>query len=223
MMKVNQDVLKIIAVVAMTVDHVARISDDVVLMPLVLLGRLAFPIFGFLMMLHLWQNKCYVKYLKRLTVFGILSQVAFIPFGYTSNILISFLWPVLTLYLFEKINQKHIHKAIGYALRTLILIIGIFVSSFCDYHEFGYLYLLLIYAFLKDRTFPIGLMLGMVALMINGMHIGESFIGLAATIALFMIPLSSGRRLISGKYTLYIYYPLHLVILLTLKHFGFFG
>lgn len=223
MVKVNQDILKIIALVAMTVDHVARISGNEALMPLILVGRLAFPIFGFLMMFHLWQYKCYEKYLKRLTVFGLLSQIVFTVFGYTSNILISFLWPVLTLYLFEKIKQKHIQTVSAYFLKAVILIIGIFVSSFFDYHEFGYLYLLFIYAFLKYRTFPIGLLLGMTALMINGLSIAESLIGFATTMILFAIPLSSGQRLISGKYTLYIYYPLHLVVLFTLKHFGFFG
>lgn len=223
MIKVNQDILKIIALIAMTVDHLARVSGYMVLGPFVLFGRLAFPIFGFLIMYHLWQKRCYVKYLQRLTIFGIFSQIIFMPFGYSSNILISFLWPVLTLYLFDKIQHSHLKNIARYLLNTLIVFIGIFISSFFDYNEFGYLYLLLMYAFLKYRTLPIGVLLAISALSINGFNIYESLIGFVTTFGLFMIPIVGGKRLISWKYALYIYYPLHLVILLSLKYFGLFG
>ena len=73
---INEDVLKIIALVSMTVDHIVQISfhDSKAIWLSNTIGRLAFPILGFLIMKHFANAKQHIfqKYCSREMLFGLL-------------------------------------------------------------------------------------------------------------------------------------------------------
>ena len=72
----GRELLKIIAIVTMVIDHVGHILYPDLLF-LQMIGRLAFPIFAYLIVLGVESTKKPVKYMVTLLVFAIISQVPY--------------------------------------------------------------------------------------------------------------------------------------------------
>ena len=68
----SRDVLKIIAVLAMLIDHVGKLFFPEVLF-LQILGRLAFPIFAFFIAEGFYYTKNKVQYLFTILVFAVIA------------------------------------------------------------------------------------------------------------------------------------------------------
>ena len=60
---VNQDIIKIIALVTMTIDHFGYVMEPSFGTLLRLIGRLSFPLFVFLLVFNLNQKELYKKYI----------------------------------------------------------------------------------------------------------------------------------------------------------------
>ena len=72
----NADWLKLFAITVMLIDHVGAFliqTDDPVYRPLRIIGRLAFPIFCFLIAEGAYYTKSMPKYLGRLALFAVIS------------------------------------------------------------------------------------------------------------------------------------------------------
>ena len=108
-LSINQDFLKILALISMTIDHISKVFSFPLSDIGVGIGRISFPIFGFLLMQHLYQKKIFTKYIKRLSFFAVLSFLLLYPFvktmGYMFvfpfNILFSFLVAVIFLKFYD--------------------------------------------------------------------------------------------------------------------------
>ncbi len=102
----GRELLKIIAIATMVVDHVGNILyPDLLLLQMI--GRLAFPIFAYLVVLGMESTRNPVKYMATLLVFAVVSQVPyFLAFGIQPferlNILFSLLLSAITIYFYDK-------------------------------------------------------------------------------------------------------------------------
>ncbi|MEM1688857.1 MAG: TraX family protein [Candidatus Anstonellales archaeon] len=117
--RIDLELLRIVAMLAMLLDHVGVIFDVEYLR---VIGRIAFPIFAYILVDNLIRTpEVQEKYLWRLLVFGVISQPPFsIAFQTTMlNIMFQFLGFVV----FLKLNR----------------ILGLIISSISDYSIFGFL------------------------------------------------------------------------------------
>lgn len=143
--------LKIIAVVTMLVDHVGFLffPEEEIFR---IIGRISFPLFAFLIAEGFIKTKDVKEYLKRLSIFAVISQVPFFFFervaglsGIHLNILFTLALGVLTLLVITKVRNLPI-KILG----VLGLLTLAYFGNF-SYGVYGVLSILGSYLFLKNR------------------------------------------------------------------------
>ena len=207
--------LKLIAVITMVIDHVgmAFFPDDNIFR---IIGRIAFPIYCFLIVEGFFYTKNVGKYIGRLTIFAIVSELPFDMVANNAwidltsqNVFFTLLIGLLTIYF--------INRQFNEMMKSVILIIGMLVSILLmtDYTCYG---VALIYVFylLRDRRVMACVLM---ALMSVVMGPTQGF----AVLAALPIMLYSGRKgpklADNGivKYGFYVVYPLHLLIIFMVK------
>ena len=154
---VNEDILKIIAVISMTIDHAARcgVLDNINGLLTETVGRLAFPIFGFLIMKHFAANipNIFKKYVVRLSFFGIITMALLLPFGQENklNILFTFLWPILFVQLLQYPFCTKQAKSffLPFILGMMVFVILFPLVLITDYWFVGFFYLIALYSWFK--------------------------------------------------------------------------
>lgn len=203
--------LKIIAVVTMLIDHVGMVffSDYVIFR---IIGRIAFPIFCFLLVEGFLHTSSVKKYALGLLVFGIISEIPFdlmasggLVYIYHQNVFFTLLIGLLTIYMID-ITENNIAK-------IMWLIAGV-VFSVCIVSDYSFYGITLIYIFycFKDKR-PVAC----ITMMAMSMMIGT--VQMAAALAVIPIMLYNGER---GpkfmnkkivKYGFYAFYPIHMLII----------
>ena len=220
--QINPDKLKIYALIAMTVDHVAEyLPVPGAVYQRMFIGRTAFPIFAFLLMYHLCQKQIYEKYVNRLLFFGILTAVVlfFLQPYHQLNIFFTFLFPVLTLWGWDEIRRENMNKIIGGIFGGIILVFMGFLSLFASYFIPGYFYLLCFYAYFRYDArvwiFPLLIFSFLINL---DTHIGYGLVSLITTLFLLHVDMSARYpRLIKTWWLFYVYFPLHLILILSVR------
>jgi hypothetical protein len=211
--------LKIIAMISMLIDHVG-----VVLFPklkiLRIIGRLAFPIFAYMIAEGCRYTRNRFKYLLIIAGMGITYQVVYFIFeqSWYLNILITFTLSILSIYSVEALKNKGyvIKKISMVVILILILIISVVLpiifekqGFFLDYTVLGVALPILVY-FTKSKIMKLVFTAIIMAI------IGAIFGGLYwfALLAVPLLAFYNGRRgRLNLKYMFYIFYPLHLVVL----------
>lgn len=204
--------LKVIAVVSMTIDHVAYyildqqlgMGDTWLYETMRCFGRLAFPIFAFLIIEGYHHTQHVGRYMAALLVTAIVAEIPWQLLGNEGrhNVVFTLLLGLVVVFLID-----HIHDALWLMLMETALFSVIATMLNTDYSWHGICLMVVFYLFRKQRGLT--LLFGFPLLMEYG--ILGSAIGLA-------IPLMySGRRgFVKGqwmKYLFYIYYPLHLSVI----------
>ena len=141
MKKLNSNHLKLIAIIAMTIDHIADLiypgmPNNIISNILHIIGRLTAPIMFFFICEGFYYTKNLKKYILRLFLFAIISHFAYcfafginyIPFSSgnifnQTSIMWSLAWSVVALYIIYKTNLKEWQKWI------LIILINIITFS----------------------------------------------------------------------------------------------
>lgn len=216
--------LKIIAVISMLFDHTGYIIFHKFSF-MNFLGRLAFPIFAFQLTEGYIHTKNLKKYMLRLFLFAIISQVPYMLFlntfsdGFHLNILFTFILGLLAIACYEKAKNKYL-GILGVVVCTAISQIVSF-----DYEWFGIAVIFVFYLF-KNKKIAMNLaFIFLTAINYIYQYIITSYPSYLLIIpfcclALIPINLYNGKKGKDMKYLLYIFYPLHLV-LLYLLHFAF--
>ena len=147
-------VIKIIAIISMIFDHA---SDAIIghFSFFNLIGRIAFPLFCFQLVNGFKHTKNIYKYMLRLIIFGIISQIPFSIFIYfysgsftTLNIFFTLALGLLAIYLLDKLPNNL--KFIGILIDILIIALAEIIKV--DYGWFGVALILCIYLFYKERN-----------------------------------------------------------------------
>lgn len=206
----NGFALKWIAMVTMTIDHIGF-----VLFPqyffLRIIGRLAFPIYCFLLVEGACHTKNRVKYGVRLFLFALLSELPFnLVHGGSlwdsndQNVMFTLLFGLLAVWCLQ---IKY--RLLGGAGALLLIFLAEFLRT--DYGGGGVVFILVFYVFYGKRLWG-SVMFALANIYIYG---GPQNYAIAA---LAPIALYNGKRGPSMKYLFYLFYPLHLLVLYVVKY-----
>jgi len=216
----GRELLKWIAIITMTVDHVGA-----VLYPefevLRLIGRISFPLFAYLLILGMENTRNIRNYFIRLFIFALISQVPFFlaidygPFDLL-NIFFTLSFGLLFLTFFKR----------GSALAFVPLFVS-FILPF-DYGIYGIAMIGCMYILTKNTKFGVAslLLLNVLFLVpLNSQLLSVAAIPLIVfhKRSLNMTKEFSGnfRMPLWRKYFFYVYYPLHLVLIYLIKLYFF--
>lgn len=210
-MGLNSFQLKCIAIITMLTDHVGAVlfPDE---MSFRIIGRIAFPIFCFLIVEGFFHTRDVRRYMIRLGVFALLSEI---PYDLAfhgklvdvtrQNVFFTLLLGIVLMYLLEKSPNIFIKAA------EIFLVICAAEVLSTDYSGKGVLLILIYYVF--KRWKEMYLCAGAVWNFLYGWGKIQCF----GVMAAFFLALYNGERGPGLKYFFYIFYPAHLLVLYTLK------
>lgn len=217
----NRNVLKIIAVISMLIDHIgAYIFPDAYWLRCI--GRLAFPIFAFFIAEGMRYTRSRKRYVLTLLVFAIISQI---PYGflrefYYLNILFTFLIAIFAIFLIENYKKNETLYMIYLLLLGSVLLFVEFLNI-VDYGIFGVL-LILVFYFVKDKKLSLCLGAACLVLLTLKMMLFAGFtlrstVQFLSILSLLLLYFYNGNKgKVNLKWLFYIFYPLHLLVILII-------
>ena len=232
--------IKLIAVITMLIDHIGagivenfavqypegRLFgldyDGLYKLDMILrgIGRIAFPIFCFLLVEGFFKTRSVWKYLGRLLIFGVISEVPFDLCFFRSalytpyqNVYFTLALGVLMMICLERIKLFDSYRLGPGGSRTLrIILASLTLIAFAivaqifmtDYYMLGIITIFLLYTFKKTR-------LGTCAA--HALSCILVLSELPALAGVIPIALYNGKRGFKMKYFFYLFYPAHLMVL----------
>ena len=199
------------------------------------IGRLAFPIFAFLLVEGYFHTRSVKKYALRLLIGALISEIPFnlmyigAPFfPFHQNVLWTLLIGLWLIHLNEKVREASLSRRILRAASTLLLAFLLGTLSFADYGAAGVLTILVFY-FFRGRTPArlLGQAVGLYYLnfeLLKGLTYQLPLFGGIlefpqqgfALLALLPIWAYRGRKGLTGRwfqYLCYGFYPAHMLLL----------
>lgn len=217
--------LKLIAMLTMFIDHAGFIlfEHSEYYMYFRMIGRLAFPIYCFLLVEGFYHTSNVKKYLKRLGIFALISEIPFdlafakkatsTDFLQNQNVFFTLYIGLLVIYFMSLVSKKYPLNIMKQNLINFaILAIGCMVSVILgtDYDVLGILIIVSFYLFRNNK-----LILTMVMIILNFQSGG---IQVLAAISMVFIWLYNGEKGIKiNKYIFYAFYPVHILFLVLIK------
>lgn len=230
--------LHILAMGLMLCDH---LWATVVPLPLLgWLGRIAFPIFAYMLVEGYFHTRSLRRYALRLLLFALLSEIPFdvfyggtVFYPFHQNVLWTLLLSLLCIYLIEstrRLGKRWLTALVVPAVALLGFLLGFL--TMIDYYGYGVLTVLVFYLFRERKwTCLLGqiLLLGYIHWeMMGGLSVPIRVFGTTvylvqqgtALLALIPIWLYRGRQGPHNRWTrliFYTFYPLHMLILFLLQ------
>jgi hypothetical protein len=224
-------VLKIIAIVTMTCDHLNYLLYGNKITYLTYVGRLAFPIFAYQLVFGFFHTKNIKRYLSRLLIFAFISQIPFYLYfhdfmtGFRLNTIFELYLGIISIYFIDKYKNIFI--------KGIIIIITLLIAKYANI-DYGLWGILVIYMFYfsekicenniskKANIIIYSLILCFVKFFYKMLKarifiIPRVLLGLFTFLPFILILFHNGKEGKKTKYLFYIYYPLHLIILYVIK------
>ena len=206
--------LKCIAVFSMLTDHIsAYLFPSEEWMRYV--GRLAFPIFGFLIVEGFWHTRDIKRYMGRLLVFALISEVPYDLARYNTpfypqgqNVFFTLFLALVCIYGMHTWQERPLAAAA--VLAAVCAVMHYLVKS--DYGIGGIVMILCFYIFRMQRAEQF---LSVAA--INICYYGK--LQRAGALALVPIWFYNGTKGPSVKYFFYAFYPVHLFLLYLIRRY----
>ena len=238
---INNNTLKIIAMILMLLDHLWG-----TIIPgnqwMTLIGRMAFPIFAFLIVEGFFHTSDLKKYMKRLFIFGLISEIPFnliytgsIIFPFHQNVMFTLLLGLLIINEIDKLkNTKEIKKKIIPILKIFLFLL-ISIIGFVDYGVTGVLTIVVFYLFRGFKLAWIGQLISLILLYIVFFE-GQSVIfnifnyeyflplqsiGVLSLIFIWLYNGEKGKNNKLIKYLFYSFYPVHMLVIYLIYYFIF--
>lgn len=224
----SNNVLKIIACIAMLIDHMGLILFPKVLV-LRFIGRLAFPIFAFLLAEGCFYTKNKLRHFLVLAGFAIIMQVVlFIATGMTAfSIFMHFSIAVGICHLIDLTDKcfrkKQIILAVGFILIILFLLVGVvYVDNTTSYLRSNYgmyavfipVVMYLVRKYIKKFHLFVNVFLICLSMVVMHYFYPYALYQLCGCFAALIVLLYNGKKgKFNLKYLFYIFYPLHMVVL----------
>lgn len=206
--------LKCIAVFTMLIDHMgAFLYPSQIWMRYV--GRLAFPIFGFLIAEGFFHTRDVKKYMGRLLLFALVSEVPYDLVRYNQlieynhqNVYFTLLLALFCMYVLQRL-QGHFLAACG-ILAAVFALTHVVIKP--DYGIGGVAMILCFYLFHTKKASQF-----LYVAAINICYYGG--IQTAGVLALVPIRFYNGEKGPSAKYFFYAFYPVHLLVLYLIRRY----
>lgn len=226
---INSNVLKLIAIIAMVVDHIAvgfLPSGTTLEIILRTIGRLAAPIIFYLISEGFFYTSNIKRYIKRLFIFAVISHFPFVMyFGLAWWEGTSVIWTLFIGLVALTISQN---PNISILKKVLFVALCCLLAWTADWNYIGVLWILFFGIFRGRFNLQIlsFVLIGIVLYIIPGIYKS----GLDSVFRfgfLMVIPLlalyngKQGKRSKLFKWGFYIFYPLHLLILYILRYYIF--
>lgn len=243
--------LKMIAISTMLVDHVAAgIGERIIYydrerFPFVgehietfetiyeimrIIGRMAFPIFCFLLVEGFIHTRSRLKYARNLLVFALISEIPFdLAFNYTylefesNNVFFTLFLGLLMMIVLEAISKKrktddprpikryfrYFIKATGYAAVILVTMVISDFLLFPDYGASGIAAITAMYILRRHRLWGFGLGVALLGLMAGSIE----FYAMLMLIPVYFYNGKRGPQNGLIKFVFYWFYPVHLFLI----------
>ena len=221
---ISGSTLKIIAIISMLIDHIGAIvigensSLQFLYYSMRIVGRIAFPIFCFLIVEGFKYTRSRKKYGIRLAIFALVSEIPFnlaiqgkiLYMGY-QNVFFTLLIGLLVMQGFAIIEEKKEDRK--FIPMMLVLFLGVILAELLrtDYGGGGVVAIAVMYAFRHSARKS---MLG--GCLILTVMAPVQVVGL---VNLLLIKFYNGKRGLSLKYIFYLFYPSHLILLYMIRNF----
>ena len=203
--------LKIIALVSMTLDHIAYYLMDsgIAYEAMRTTGRMAFPIFAFLLVEGYVHTRSVRKYALNLFVFALVSDIPWWLLNHdnTHNVFFTLLLGLVAMEGMKKINNKPLLWCV-----LMAAVCGVGTWLHVDFEYSGILLICAFYIFRTDNVTK--------SLLATLFMYQYSVIGLWLGLAVILC-YNGQRGFIKGRYVKYLYYtfyPLHLTSLFLLNY-----
>lgn len=223
----SSNVLKIIAVIAMVIDHSAVVFSLEPMSVFRGIGRLAFPIFAFLIAQGAVRSKNKLKYILRLVLFAFISEIPFdLAFGDSwfdmknQNVYFTLVLGLLSCIAYDFLRKKNL-GILAFVSAFIFGLGAFFLHS--DYGFMGVIVITLMAVFSSAAPSVKFIGLTLSAFMTSIVYtppLGFGFLQAQLPAVFSAAPLSlyngkRGKRV--NKYVFYAFYPVHILVLYLIK------
>lgn len=216
----NSD-LKIIAIGSMLIDHIGAILFPEMIV-FRMFGRLAFPIFAFLLVEGYFRTSDVKKYLIRLGMYALVAEVPFdlafngvwLEFTH-QNIFFTLFLGLSAIIIFDR--YKDIKRIPSYIAVVVIAVISVFL--FADYNVLGIATIFIFYIYRDEKARALisvaglHIFMGLSSAGFPGPIVLENAVQALAAVSMLFIARYNGERGLKLQYVFYLFYPVHLLVL----------
>ncbi|MFU0828684.1 MAG: TraX protein [Lachnoclostridium sp.] len=218
--------LKYIAMITMFIDHLAAIllpSETPVYLVFRIIGRLAFPIFCFLLIEGFRHTHSVKNYLTRLGIFAFISEIPF-DLAFTAkyygdywqdqNVFFTLFIGLAVIWGMSIVDKKFYKdtfqsKFLNRLLQGIVVMTGCFAAFFLktDYSYMGIFLIVVFYLFREKKA-----LMTFFVLLVN-LFLGGIIQAFATLALVFTFRYNGERGPQANKYLFYIFYPAHILFL----------
>lgn len=186
-----------------------------------LIGRIAFPIFCFLLVEGFVHTHSRKNYALRLLGFALISEIPFdlatrgniLNFEY-QNVFFTLLIGFVAMCALDMVKKKYENgdKRTLYGFYTVIAIVACAAAYFLktDYAAFGVFAIIIMYYFKENKMKS--MLYGTIVLVV------QSFLEAFSLINLLLVHYYNGERGLKLKYVFYLFYPVHMLVLYAIAY-----
>jgi len=235
----NAFVLKIIALVTMVIDHMGAVFPETFGFEFRVIGRIAFPIYVFLIAEGFRHTKNPKQFLVRLFAFAIISEPVFdwairgasFPWGVNfladTNIFYTLFFGGAAIVSYEKIREKF-----GWIIAILPVAAFALLAEYVftsDYGAYGVVFIFIMYV-IRHKNLSLAAMAALCVWQHEWIFrqafaygfdtippIGWMLIP-ATLVSVLLVAFYNGKRGLSLKWFFYVSYPVHLAVLAVVLH-----